>query len=59
MVFGTMLLSADPYQIKFSNFPIFFSQFFLFESLQLGKRWFSSLMRIPLGTFWRCKIDKF
>ena len=24
-----------------------------------GEEWFSRLMRIPSGTFWRCKIDKF
>ena len=44
---------------NFKNFLIFFLKFQFFERfccLQFGKKWFSSLMRIPWGIFWNSKI---
>ena len=36
-------------------FPVEKDGFLLFP---VGVEWFSRFMRIPLGIFWRCKIDE-
>ena len=39
----------------FKGFPLRKMVFLLFS---VGEEWFSRLMPIPLGIFWRCKIDE-
>ena len=58
MVFGTTRLSGDVHHQFFELSKQNFSSSF-FESFQLGKMWFSRIMRIciPWGVFWHCKVD--
>ena len=50
-----MRLTGDLHKI----FSIFFLNLSFFESLQLGNKWFSNLMRIPRGIFGTVKLKKF